>query len=171
MSTFYTSDLHFCHRNIIEYCNRPFRHADGQPDVQRMNRALIDNWNARVGQQDLTYLIGDFGMGPWQEWARIRRQLNGRIVLVKGNHDKKTSSWLLAVDEVHASLWVDGIYMIHIPPQEPAVIPDNTRLILCGHVHEKWKESSYRGIRMVNVGVDVWDMKPVTLEEIDGEKK
>jgi calcineurin-like phosphoesterase family protein len=76
----------------------------------------------------------------------------------------------MGFDEVHDSLWIDGIYMIHIPPAEPAVIPDNTRLILCGHVHERWKESTYRGIRMVNVGVDVWDMAPVTLEEIDGAK-
>jgi len=43
MTTWFTADLHLGHRNIIEYCNRPFA------DVDEMNRALIANWNQVVG--------------------------------------------------------------------------------------------------------------------------
>jgi calcineurin-like phosphoesterase family protein len=44
---------------------------------------------------------------------------------------------------------------------------DHGGLLLNGHVHEKWKtRSSYKGTLQVNVGVDVWDYKPVSLEQI-----
>ena len=41
-------------------------------------------------------------------------------------------------------------------------IKNDGRWLLCGHVHEKWKTRD----RMINVGIDVWDMKPVSIEEI-----
>ena len=40
--TFFVSDTHFNHTNIIKYCNRPFNNAD------EMDAALIKNWNAKV---------------------------------------------------------------------------------------------------------------------------
>lgn len=44
---------------------------------------------------------------------------------------------------------------------------DDGNLLLCGHIHERWKtKKSPKGSLMINVGVDVWDMKPVSLEEI-----
>jgi len=46
MTTWFTADLHFGHRNIIECCNRPFA------DVDAMNCALIQNWNQVVSDDD-----------------------------------------------------------------------------------------------------------------------
>lgn len=44
---------------------------------------------------------------------------------------------------------------------------DDGRVLLCGHVHEKWKiRKSPKGSLMINVGVDVWDMKPVHIDEV-----
>lgn len=36
--TFFTSDTHFNHANIIRFCNRPFK------DVNQMNEVLIENY-------------------------------------------------------------------------------------------------------------------------------
>ena len=44
MATWFTADLHLGHRNIIDYCDRPFT------DVDVMNRALVDNWNEVVAE-------------------------------------------------------------------------------------------------------------------------
>ena len=51
---FYIADMHLGHENVIPYDNRPFR------SVNEMNRALIDNWNRKVGKDDDVYIIGDF---------------------------------------------------------------------------------------------------------------
>ena len=39
---FFTSDTHFDHFNIIEYCDRPFT------NVKAMNEHIITNWNKTV---------------------------------------------------------------------------------------------------------------------------
>ena len=57
MATWFTADLHFGHRNIIDYCNRPFR------DVDAMNESLIENWNESIAADDTVWVVGDFALG------------------------------------------------------------------------------------------------------------
>jgi hypothetical protein len=54
---YFTADTHFNHANIISFCQRPFA------SVAEMNEALIAKWNARVGEGDLVYHLGDFAGG------------------------------------------------------------------------------------------------------------
>jgi calcineurin-like phosphoesterase family protein len=54
MNTFFTSDLHLGHKNIIELENRPFK------DLEDMNNKLVNNWNSKIKNDDLVYYIGDF---------------------------------------------------------------------------------------------------------------
>lgn len=44
--TFFTSDTHFGHANIINLCKRPFR------DVNHMNDMLVENWNVDPTYED-----------------------------------------------------------------------------------------------------------------------
>ncbi len=177
----FTSDTHFFHKAVIDYCDRPFRTLDGQLDVEAMNAALVDNWNAAVAPGDTVYHLGDFAMGPREHLAPTRAKLNGRIVLIKGNHDRSKSAMLEAgFDEVYNSLTLPGqgvtVYLRHIPPKEhddhefgrmydarltrePNEYYD---YFLCGHVHTAWRR---RG-NVINVGVDVWGYRPVRLEEL-----
>ena len=80
---FFTSDTHFNHTNIIQYCQRPFKSTD------EMNEAMIDNWNSIVGEDDTVFHLGDFCLGGAAEWNKILNRLNGRIYLILGNHDLK----------------------------------------------------------------------------------
>lgn len=80
---FFTSDTHFNHTNIIQYCQRPFKSTD------EMNEAMIDNWNSVVGEDDTVFHLGDFCLGGAEEWNKILNRLNGRIYLILGNHDLK----------------------------------------------------------------------------------
>ena len=80
---FFTSDTHFGHERIIQYCNRPFK------DAAEMNEALIRNWNAVVPPDGTVFHLGDFAMGMDQDrTVGILSRLNGTIYLVAGNHDR-----------------------------------------------------------------------------------
>lgn len=79
---FITSDTHFWHSNIIRYCNRPWS------DVESMNKALIENWNSVVGENDKVIHLGDFCFGNKTKAESIIKQLHGKIDLVMGNHDR-----------------------------------------------------------------------------------
>lgn len=171
MKIFFTSDTHFGHANIIQYCNRPFT------SIEDMNEAMIQKWNAVVGPGDTVYHLGDFSMGP-KENVNLRKRLNGKVILVKGNHDKKDEVHLAAgFDEIHRRLEieVDGykLYLAHIPMHldageryYPADLKTTPPIyydyFLCGHVHTSWKRNG----KTINVGVDVSDFKPLTLSEL-----
>ena len=81
MTVRYIADLHFDSADIIAYDNRPF------DTVEEMNETLIANWNAVVGPDDLTWILGDFCAGGADRWAELLGRLNGRKCLITGNHD------------------------------------------------------------------------------------
>ena len=79
--TFIISDTHFEHRNIIDYCDRPFT------SVEEMNKTLIANWNRVVSKHDRVFMLGDFALTGKDRIIEIGQQLNGRKTLIMGNHD------------------------------------------------------------------------------------
>ena len=78
----FISDHHFGHANIIKHAQRPFS------GVAAMNEAMITQWNAVVEHTDRVIHLGDlyWGADP-EQWKAVRRRLNGKILLVPGNHD------------------------------------------------------------------------------------
>ena len=96
-NTWFISDTHFYHGNIIRYCNRPWfsgRDEKGNPvvlpqDTDRMNAEMIQNWNKTVGKDDVVWHLGDFAREETSlNMVRdVVTQLNGKINLVLGNHD------------------------------------------------------------------------------------
>jgi len=80
---FFTADHHFGHKNIIKHCDRPF------PNVEKMDEVMLENWNKVVSEKDTVYHLGDiFWYRKPEEVIPILGQLNGRIILIRGNHDK-----------------------------------------------------------------------------------
>lgn len=148
----------FSHANILKYCNRPFS------SPQEMDSILIKNWNSVVGVGDVVYVLGDFTMRgkddkPWFE--KTLSKLNGSKCLILGNHDKLHGLTYvdLGFQSVHTSLFVDGVFLAH-DPALATVLPEGTHM-MCGHVHNLFKLVA-RTHRVLNVGVDVWDYKPVS---------
>lgn len=82
-NVFFVSDMHFSHKNIIKYCNRPFS------SVSEMNEKLIENWNNVVSDNDIVFHLGDFAFGGSSLYKDILDRLNGSIYLILGNHDNK----------------------------------------------------------------------------------
>ena len=91
--------------------------------------------------------------------------LVGNIIFIKGNHDS-----FKALNSGELKMYGLNIFMTHKPPKCMSDILPNTNLILCGHIHEKWKtKKSFDGIHnipIINVGVDQWNFSPVRLSTL-----
>ena len=117
---FFTADTHFNHANIISFCQRPFA------SVAEMNDALIAKWNARVGEGDLVYHLGDFA---WGDWGPILERLNGDIFLISGGHDKK-------VQKKYAGRFLHTADLMDIVIEGYAVV-------LCHYCLRVWNKSHF----------------------------
>jgi calcineurin-like phosphoesterase family protein len=156
----FTSDLHFGHARVVDYCHRPFA------NVAEMDTKLREAWNERVNLDDVVYVLGDFALGPRKLLPMQVRELNGYLILVAGNHDRSRTAMLAAgFEEYHRELSIvlDGVklYLRHVPNRELSW-QETHDFHLCGHVHEKWARDG----RIINVGVDVRDFRPASLAEL-----
>ena len=82
MATFFTSDLHFGHVNILKYGR-----GDAFGDLDNMRETIIANINSMVGPDDTLYILGDVVMGQRAENLPHVGRLNGTRRLILGNHD------------------------------------------------------------------------------------
>lgn len=83
-----TSDLHFDHTNILKFCpdTRPYKSKES------MNVALIQEWNTKVQPDDIIIHLGDFCFKGVESTESFLCQLNGKKILIRGNHDKALRS-------------------------------------------------------------------------------
>jgi calcineurin-like phosphoesterase family protein len=182
MATWFTSDLHLGHVNIIGYCRRPF------PDVSAMNEALIDRWNSVVQATDTVWVLGDVALGSIHDSLAEISRLHGRKLLLTGNHDRcwtahghKAHAWNAryvdaGFDEIHQGtvlVEIAGSTVLanHFPYHGDSLDADRYLdhrphdrgdWLLHGHVHERWRQRE----RMINVGVDVWNGTPVSGDQL-----
>ena len=77
---YYISDLHFGHKNVIKFDDRPFESAE------EMDAKIIENWNNVVKKNDNVYVVGDMFWCKMDRAIEILDELNGNKFLVKGNH-------------------------------------------------------------------------------------
>jgi calcineurin-like phosphoesterase family protein len=96
---FFSSDHHFFHRNILKYeaQARPFT------TIEEMHHHLITAWNTAVSADDEVFYLGDFAMASrrqQEQVAEVVQQLNGRKILIQGNHDSIDYSQI-GFDYVH----------------------------------------------------------------------
>lgn len=80
---FYISDLHFGHKNILAFDNRPFK------TVEEHDEELLCRWNNKVGIDDDVWILGDISWYNATKTIEIFKCLNGTKHLCIGNHDKK----------------------------------------------------------------------------------
>ncbi len=154
-----TSDLHLNHKNIIEYCNRPFR------DLEDMNQTLIYNWNHTVRKKDTVFFLGDLAfqyrakkMHFWTE------KLSGNITYIKGNHD--WSKIIPLKKRMIINYRSFRFYLVHKPQQIP---PDWEGWAITGHKHNKYPEEYpiiNHNTKIINVSTELTDYKPIRLDEL-----
>src|SRR5436309_485023 len=123
MAVFFTADEHYDHRNIIQYCNRPFA------DVYEMREALIANHNQKVSKADLVYHLGDMF---WRTLSHkdcldIRHRLNGQHYYILGNHEEPMEKY----DHLQRQfVWIRSLTNIY--PQ------NGLKIVLCHYAMRVW---------------------------------
>ena len=167
MKHFIIADTHFNHSNIIEYCNRPFINKE------EMNKTLIDNWNNVVGKEDIVYHLGDFGFGNKEYLKDIVPKLNGKIFLIKGNHDvfdniayERAGLIVIKYGELNVHKIGEAnnspIYATHHPPK--LLFPKRKdKWIFFGHVHQN--KSFIESSQNTCVSVERLNYTPLCLED------
>lgn len=160
--TWVWSDLHFGHKNIIRYSDRPFN------SVEEMNEMLILEHNELVKPEDICIWVGDIGFYPDDKTNEILHRCNGYKILVIGNHDfNKRQLRKLHFDEVHVvyNLTIDDrtVAFTHYPMDN---LP-NGWFNIHGHVH-KGKADRAASNRHVNVNCEFINYKPISLVELAG---
>lgn len=83
--TFFSSDWHCFHKNVLVFDNRPFK------DLDHMHEVLVNNYNSTV-KDGICYFLGDMGLCGTENLQKIISRLTGTKVLILGNHDKATES-------------------------------------------------------------------------------
>lgn len=154
------SDTHFGHANMLKFTKPDGTRVRPEFDnVEQMDEAMIDNWNSVVGEHDRVYHLGDFGMH--RKSLHVAGRLNGRIVLVKGNHDTcKLSQYAEYFYDVRAYVIRDGLCMSHIPIREEQLRSGwfNPH----GHIHAQ--EISHP--KYINMCVEWHNYTPVAYDEL-----
>src|SRR5215471_4059932 len=165
--TWFTADFHLGHRNIIRYCDRPFR------DVGDMDTAILDRINAAAKERDTLYFLGDFCLGGAKH---VERYLKGirckRIHLVRGNHDRALGRFR------DRFLWFGDLAEVCVREQ---------RIVLCHYALRTWNRSSRGSWHLyghshgrlpedsntlaMDVGVDTHDFRPWHFDEIDARMR
>ena len=182
--TRYISDLHFGHKNIIRYDNRPF------DSVLTMDEAMVELWNETVSDKDTVYILGDV---IWQadikHWEVVLNALKGKKFIVKGNHDETSTLKKLEKGGViegwaHQYIVADNgnkVVLNHSPMPFFVNQHHEHYAHLYGHVHVSYDynmvlsmqraiEDLYQHpIRMYNVGamLPYINYMPRTLKEIE----
>jgi calcineurin-like phosphoesterase family protein len=158
MTLFFTSDTHFGDHRTLNIHKRPFG------SVAEMDAAMVERWNAVVGEEDEVWHLGDFARRAAAVPGLLER-LNGRKHLLRGNNDppgtSEATGWATVQD--YAEIEAEGrlLVLCHYPFRSWNR-QHKRSLNLHGHSHGKLKPLP----RQIDVGVDGWDFRPVTLRRI-----
>jgi calcineurin-like phosphoesterase family protein len=156
----------------MKFC--PVTRARFNNDVEYMNEAMIEEWNAVVKPADQTYILGDVCFASWEKAVSILKRLNGKKILVAGNHDKKllkSAEFRAQFESIHDYLDINvngtKVVMFHYPIHYEWDGAHRGSVHLHGHLHGG--TSGLEPYRARDVGMDATGMIVRRLESIVSE--
>lgn len=163
-NTYFSSDLHFGHDNIIKYCNRPFANSTEMDDFLFKQFADLPNGAQLILNGDIALRGSSFAKNCKDKIGDMWKHLS--VLIVRGNHDVHIKTSFHHVGVVPYETVVTGandVVGLNHHPIEHAL---DCNVAFCGHVHDKWTTHlTQHGFYNINVGWDIWK-KPVTFVEI-----
>lgn len=166
MNRFYIADTHFGHTNILS-----FKRADGTPlrqfcCIDEMNEHMVRKWNEVVKPQDTVYHLGDIALHE-KFLPMFLPRLNGRKILIKGNHDNaKLSVYADYFADVRAYDRKDGMVFSHVPIHPRSL--ERWGVNVHGHLHANTVKllDGTPDKRYYCVSVEMIDYTPIELNQL-----
>lgn len=102
---YYIADCHFFHEALNHRMD-----CRGFANAEEMNEYMINKWNRKVRRNDEVYILGDLSWGNVDQTNELLEKLNGRLYMIRGNHDYYLSKprcnierfeWVRHYDEIH----------------------------------------------------------------------
>lgn len=171
MKIWITSDTHFNHEKIKTM-------GKGRPDnyEKKIKTAL-----QKIKRKDILIHVGDITMGKDAQIHKFIKSLPYRKILIKGNHDNKTTTWYLAngwdfvCRETVMKLYGKKILFKHVPIGMEA--GEGIDIHVHGHLHGHVERINNRPDRMIkegthnrlwhyDAGVDNHKFQPINIEQI-----
>lgn len=155
-NVFLTGCTHFGHANIIKFesKNRPFA------TIEEHDEYIVDSWNKTVGPDDTVYHLGDI-VFPFKAMTYLGR-LNGNKKAIFGNHDRHPIEEYRKYFEIIGTAFrLDDILLSHYPVH-PICFDHRELFNAHCHIHSLLIDDP----RYINVSVEHWDMRPVSIEDI-----
>lgn len=171
-NTFFCSDWHFGHRNILEYSkeDRPFS------SVEEHDEALIENHNSVVKPEDRVYFLGDAVIN--KRYLHNVSRLNGRKICIMGNHDAFAPTILkeqfyplfdavLGTRDMHFGQYAATVGH---KPTHPHELDYRYHFCIHGHLHSndvsRMDIIEEKDLRYVNVSMEKIGLTPITHDEL-----
>lgn len=163
--TWCVADLHLGHRNILTFDdgNGTLIRGAKFKDIEEHDESIIQSWNSLVGPADRVYVLGDV-VSNRRALVSLGR-LQGRLVLVKGNHDIfRIEDYLKYFDDIRACVVQkdqDGnkVILTHIPIHPDSLGRFGTNIH--GHLHQNKLDDP----RYVCVSLEHTDYKPIQIHQ------
>tara|TARA_R110000868_G_scaffold17344_1_gene76391 strand:+ start:49109 stop:49633 length:525 start_codon:yes stop_codon:yes gene_type:complete len=161
---FLISDTHFSQHSILTFLKKDGSRLRPFDSVEEMDETLVENWNKLVRPSDKIYHLGDVAMK--KKDLKILGRLNGRKILIRGNHDiYKLKDYAEFFADIRGCHVLDRMVMTHIP-----IHPDSKSRYIAnihGHTHSnKVMFDSEPHPFYHCVSVEQTNFSPISLEEI-----
>ena len=157
----FTADFHLSHKNIIQYCNRPFK------TIEEMNAIILDNLLKSVNRGDTLYFLGDltFDKNIATDFFNILKDVE--VYFIIGNHDS------FQVIKITQEKCVSVSQIINISIEEQPIT-------LCHYAMRVWNRSHFNSWQLYghshgnlsdigkqyDVGVDSNNFLPVSFAKL-----
>lgn len=189
MTVWFTSDLHFGHRLVA-------KHRGFEDDTEAHDQAIMENWAKVVRPDHHVWILGDLSVGHPEHPLRRIKELPGHKHLIAGNHDachpmhresfKQQRHYFPIFDSVQAfarrRINGEQVLLSHFPYARDRGEARYTQYrlrneglwLLHGHTHGTERVTAATSedyphsveSREIHVGLDAWDLKPVSINTI-----
>ena len=168
MADFFIADTHFFDERIIGYSKRPFE------TVNEMNEFMVRAWNGKIKSKcDRVFIMGDFALTTdTKSVIQILKRLNGRKILITGNHDKTymrgkdIAAHFEMVRHYHVARIGDIYFVLFHFPMIEWERQAHGSIHVHGHIHANPTPFVDEIRNSINTSADVIGLAPLSMDEL-----